>query len=749
MTKTQTQFRLTAVAAALVAVFGPALADDDVAALIKPDSSISIGAGGWSNDRPRLGIYDAMRDAGGYGLLDANVVKRDDDTGTWYKLKAQNFGLDNREVKAEYLRQGNVGATIEYNRITRDDPNTFHTNLQGIGSTRLIQRNSYTNDANATTGRFAPQNQTVELGTVRQQTSLGFYKSLLPGFDFDVTFKNEEKDGTRNWSRGGDQSGFFAVEPIDSTTRQLEAALSYTTPKLQLRGGYNGSWYQNNTSKMMVIGPVGAEKTVAGSNTTFLSLPLDNEAHQLFLNGGYNFTKDTRGTVKLEYTRATQNDHNPFTDVTTANGYSANLSNMSPPSSLHAQVNTSLIQLGLNSRVTKEFTLNGNLRYHNRDDQTPIIDFIGREPKAGHTAAECAPGSVTDTTANCYPTYPYVRGSYKTLSGKLEGTYRVNDIYTLVGSLEEKRQDRVEPVLASGEEKEGVVPFRHKLNETTGRLEVRRALTETVNGSASWIHAKRDGSSYTLMEPDTFTSGGVTFDMGNKINPLNVADRERDKVRLALDWSPVDALSLQFVAEGGRDKYSGQNAFGLEKGTTQLYSVDATWTVSEKLRFDAWYSYDMSKAKQTGFLYSSTGTGVAGTRQYDLEDGANSLGLGAKWAATPRLLTGANLQWIHNVSKYDTAAANLAGQTATVSNGTTDLKDITNKTVRLNLYSVYALNKNSDVRFDVTHERWKTDDWTWQATDGTPYRLGDGTYVTANPTQISNFIGVRYIYRFQ
>ena len=199
MRKTQKIFRLTAVAAALTVAFSPVLAADaddeegDVKALTTPESSISVGAGNWSKDRAKLGTYDGMKNSGAYGLVDANIVKRDDGTGTWYKFKLGDLGLKTRDVRGEYLRQGNIGGFLEYNRITRDDPYTYHTNLQGAGTTRLIQDNAYGStaaDLANGTGRFAPQNTLLKLGTVRQQTGGGFYKSLMPGLEFNATFKN-------------------------------------------------------------------------------------------------------------------------------------------------------------------------------------------------------------------------------------------------------------------------------------------------------------------------------------------------------------------------------------------------------------------------------------------------------------------------------------------------------------------------------------------------------------------------------
>lgn len=705
MTTTHKQFRLTAVAAALLTVFGPALADDEVDALIKPESSVSVGIGNWSNDRPQQGIYDGMRDDDVYGLADVDLVKRDDATGTWYKLQGQNLGLDTREIKAEYLRQGNVGATVEYNRITRDNPNTFNTSLQGIGTTDM------------TVGRATDQKTAVSLGTVREQTGLGFFKNLMPGLDFNVNFKNEEKTGTRHWGRGS--AAEFAVEPIDSTTRQLETVLSYTTKKFQLSGGYNGSWYDNSINQVTMIS-TGA----AATTRTYLSVPMDNQAHQLFVNGGYNFTGSTRGTLKMEYAEATQNEFLP--DTPTRGAGTGTLA--TAPTHLDGKVVTSLVQLGLNSRITQDLTLNGSLRYHNQDDKTPVANFA-------------TPGDSPD----------YTGFSYETLTGKLEGTYLMADGYSLVAGLEGKKQDRGLPVTVAGAEKPQVVPMRTELDEVTSRLELRRTLSETVNGSVAYLHANRTGGAYHVE-----LSGGTPpfANIESQINPLNIVDRERDKLRLAIDWAPTDALSVQFSAEEGRDRYDTDAArpFGLSKGTARFYGIDAAYAVSENVKFNAWYSYDQSKAKQ-----SAARVGVGGVnnafKDYDLEDTGNSIGFGLRLEPMARLSFGGDLEWFRNVSKYGLNQVAAAGGAVTnLGNFTADLPDIENKTVRLSLFSVYALNKQSDLRFDFIHERWKTDDWSYRYYTGLPFTYGtataDGTTVTADPKQVSNFIGVRYIYRF-
>jgi hypothetical protein len=158
-----------------------------------------------------------MRDSGGYGLLDAEIVKRNDDTGTWYTFTGRNLGLDTREMKGEILRQGNIGLSVEYSRIPRDNPYTFNTGLQGIGTTSL------TVSGDPALGNAFPFTD-VTLGTVRELTQFGLYKNLMRS-RFQYQFQERGKNRYRQWGRGS--AAEFAVEPIDSTTQQLEATLGY------------------------------------------------------------------------------------------------------------------------------------------------------------------------------------------------------------------------------------------------------------------------------------------------------------------------------------------------------------------------------------------------------------------------------------------------------------------------------------------------------------------------------------------
>ena len=68
------------------------------------------------------------------------------------------------------------------------------------------------------------------------------------------------------------------------------------------------------------------------------------------------------------------------------------------------------------------------------------------------------------------------------------------------------------------------------------------------------------------------------------------------------------------------------------------------------------------------------------------------------------------------------------------------------------VFASYAVRKNTEVRLDYIHERWRSDDWSWYFADRTtPFTYGattDGTQVIDPKRQTADFVGVRFIHRF-
>jgi MtrB/PioB family decaheme-associated outer membrane protein len=683
-------FRMTAIAAVLLAALGSAHAVEVLApsGLNTASSSASVGLGYTPDDGRRFGQYNGVNEEGAYGLLDFNLVKRDEATGTWLGLSGRNIGLDNRQLRFDHSRQGNWGYYLEYTRIPRFDPYTPITAVGGIGTTNL-------------TIPTATAGSPIELKTVRDAITLGFEKFLFGNWNLQVRFKNEEKDGTRLFARGNTGGGVvggpvfgnfdFAPEPINSTTRQLDAKINYTGPQLQLSGGYYGTMYNNDFSRLDLTG---------GSSTiTPIGLPPDNQSHQLYLAGGYGFTPTTRGNFKVAYAKATQEDS--FIAVTPVQpGIGTDLG---------GRVDTTLAQAGITSRPMPKLTLLADLRYEDRDDKTPIRLYG-------------TPGSTTD--GNNEPR------SITTTTGKAEASYALPNAFRLTGGVgyEEKKRN-TSPVR--------VVSYRESTDELSYRVELRRMMSETVTGAISYVHSDRDGS------PWVTTTQGSGATGSNLIAPLHLADRKRDKVRLTVNWQVTDPLTLNLFVEGARDDYTPHDGstLGPKEGSAQNFSIDAAYAFTQNWQATAWYTRYDTKAEQSTCVGASAvgvcpAAGASPVWQATLKNLSDNFGLGMRGKPMGRLEIGADLSYSDIKDEYQLQAL--------IGNPIASLPDVSTKLTRVNLFGKYALQKNSGVRLDYIYDRYKTDEWTWAT-----WTYADGTRITQDPNQTVNFFGVTYYYRWQ
>ncbi len=684
-------FPLAAIAAALLAAYGPASAQQnrDLDWLAAPHSTISVGAGYLSNDAPRFGLYNGMNEEGAYGLFKVDINKLDKADGTWIRFQGNNLELENRDLRFSHERQGDWGYTIDYSKTPRYEPYTVNTAVTGIGTPNL----SIPTSAAAVE---TPQ----QLKMKREAVGMGFTKQLGHGFDLQVRARSEDKDGARIFGRGAGTNAFeFAPEPVHSTTRQLEAILGYADKKLQVSGIYYGTAYDNHNTALMLAG---GGALLSSFNP--IALPPDSQSHQLALDGGYNFSPTTRGTFKLAYTRATQDD-TFIQGVPLATGIAAN-------GNLGGRMDTTQLQVGLTANPLTKLSLLADLRYEDREDKTPLRLY---------TTAGVSPTS----TYNGW----YEPHSFKTTTGKLEATYHLPLAMRLTGGIDYVEKDRTAPDIRA-------VSFRDRTDETSYRLAIKRTMSETVTGAVAYIHSDRTGSAFLNNVLNcgavTCTSGTVTASAVNLVAPLNLADRQRDKLRLSVNWQATETLSLQFMADQTWDDYSSRTAddYGLRDGRSKNYSIDASYAFNDEWQGTAWFSKNDTLANR------ATRTTPTAPWASTLLNNANSLGVGLRGNPTSKLELGMDLSHSEIADIYNLRA--ISG--APVSS----LPDVFTRQSNVKLYATYALRKNTRLRFDYAYDRYSTNDWTWSS-----WVYSDGTYLSQRPYQNVNFFGVTWIYTFQ
>lgn len=690
--------------------FQPACAEDaDAAAaansaalrkdLTTPDRRIEIGLGGaWGNTR-NFGMYNGLYDEDVKALLDFSLVNRDDATGTWLKLRGRNLGLDSRELRFDHERQGSWAYYLEGSQLTRREPLIVTTGLQGIGSARQ--------SVSAT----APKRE-VDLEQEHDYLAGGGKLQLTEALQFRISARQDTRQGDRIYGRGTFGAQEFLAQPLDQTTRLWEASVSYTDPKLQLVGGYAGSAFDTDREQLNVVG--GAAGFAAAPAMNAFGLPQGNQSHQIYLSGGYNFTDTTRSSFKLA--RGVAERDETFAIVPTLAG---------APTSLDGRLVTQLAMVDLTSRPLQNLDIHAMYRYEDRDDDTDRRQFL--TPIAPSTTNQS--GGVTGF---------YVPRSLEQQKGLLEVGYQLSSDYRLVGALEEERLERSVP------EQYRRIGFREKTDELQARLELKLRLADTLGGSIAVVHADRGGSDYI---PDTKATPVNNNPAGNRINPILWADRTRDKLRMTADWTPLDALSIQLIADLSSDDYDGEGSrnLGPMEGRSEFISLDFAYTFNDKWSASAWVSHEYSEAEQRTRSDPGTFTQPPNNQnvfwQANLGHSSNAFGIGLRGKPLANLDVGADLSHSLDESTYDMKA--LSGSPT----GFADLPDIYYRHTTLKLFADYALDRYSGIRAEYIHDRLKTDDWTWE--NWVYSAASDGTRVTRKDLENAHFMGVKYRHRWR
>ncbi len=777
--------------------------------LTEPESSINIGAAGLSGDnkdRAQFGMYNGMRKDTGYLLLDFDYVTRDNATGTWTNLEGRNLGLDIRELRAGMQKQGNWRVSGEYNEITRRSPFTVNSGMVNAGSsTPQVVAISALGSGND-----------LDFKLQRKAVSGNVEKWLSPSLKFEASFKNEDKDGVRQWGRGYDcaayvcgpstttalnQANFLknAVlmipEPINSTIRQFDAKFVFHDEKLNLVTAYYGSFYTNTNGNISPIVPnslyggngtlVGAlfpavgSNIIAGGGTSLqnvLQLPMalqpDNQAHQFSVAGNYSFSPTTKATFKYAYTHATQNKDYA----------SMGLSGSAPgANNLEGRVDSVAAQMGLTYRPLKDLSMLANVNYARKEDKTPNA-LYNVEAKAIFPATN--PVSYTNLNQVGVPGAVWNNNhvSNTDLTGKLEATYRLTNEYRITAGADYKYVERLVPESRVEEALAGLGPLREKNSETGYRLELRRTMSETLNGSIGFSSSKRTGSDWTnlsTLDPatlpvnsalntyliNTYCGGMACYGQvlspqaiiglsANTPFPMHMADVKRDKWKASVDWMPFERVNVQLMAEDGKDKNvmpidDVAGGKGWRDSGLSFYGVDISYVLSDTWKLSGYGS----QGDQTIHINHSTGY------MADLHNRSTAIGMSLVGQPSTFLQTGLSVTYINDINEYGVAAATgtagdrRTGLTVTqpsagnLAQAVVGLPDVTFRKTILSLYGQYTLNRKSDIRVDLAHQKAKYDDWVW-GTSTALFTYADNTTVRQQVNQNVTFVGVTYIYRF-
>ncbi|OXE36746.1 MAG: hypothetical protein CGW95_05845 [Phenylobacterium zucineum] len=695
---------------ALMAAFGTAYADEGLDKLIKPDgATFSAGVAGVMGsvkDRSLVGQYNGWGSKDNVGLIDIEAVSREDATGTWTAVEGRNLGLDTREMRFSRDVQGQWKVYGEYNELVRHEPLTVNTGMQNVGTTT------------PTVSLIAlGAGSDVNLDLKRKDLTLGVVKWLSPNLTIEANVKSEDKTGTRLSGIGGYCSNaispictgatstvaamFLLPEPVNSITQQIEGEIHYFDDKFSLTGGYYGSYYKNSNSTV-ALGGIGS--VLAGTTQALLAanlgqplvLPPDNQAHQLYLSGAYAFDPGTRANFKLAFTHATQDES--FGSLAAGN--------------LGGAVDTTLAQLGLTKRQSRDLTFNLNGRYEEITDRTRLGSYV------------------VDSSGTLYTNTP--NGSMR-MNGKAEALYQFSADTRGAIAVDFASVNRERPVSTTFVPSSSLAAMRERTNEVGARVELRRSMSDTLNGAISLGHSDRDGyrwyslnqaTGYAVMTYAATSSLAGTF-------PMNMVDRSRDNFKLSADWTPAEALSIQASVDQGRDHFKGPTTAGLNDTDAIAFNVDAAYKLSDQWGLTA---------------YASSGKHTLAMRQAigyiaNLTSNSSGYGLGVTGKVNSNLEFGASYSYQEDINS----------SRFTMTTGAAVINPPPDETYRitaLKLYGKYALDKATLVQVDLIQQQTTLEDWNWSS-GGVPFAYEDKSTVSIQPVQQVTYLGVKYVFRFK
>jgi MtrB/PioB family decaheme-associated outer membrane protein len=775
--------------------------DPEVAELTQPTNTIQAGAIYVDKDSAKFGEYNGLYKNGVYGDLNFDVrggAGYDSTTdATRYRIIGNNLGLRTRDLTVEYGVQGKYRFTFKYDELLRNYSDSYQTPYAGAGTTALTlpfypaaatrlsaatttANGALTNWANlqapnaaivagapagAGPGVLIPANMRgFPVSTERKKGGLDFGMEITPQWHLVAAATTEHKEGTKltGVAFGGPARGTLVPEPIDSDTNNLKFGANYVEGTSHLNLLYTGSLYKNNIGLWTVQNPFQGNLLAPSFNDSArLSGAPDNQMHRLSATGGYNFSKTTRLTLGVHHEIMTQ-------DKAFITGFPSNWS--IPESSAHAKV----VQDNVNATLTGKPLANvfalASYKYDNRRNKTPEMDFL----YAGGDAAS-APNLFSNEPLNRRQQQLDLSADWSMAPHQnIKGTYQWQEIRRTANSEES--------------------PFRvEKTHENTVGIEYRNSMRENVSGRIGYAYSQRRGTEYeenTLIAPVIAAPLPAADPLLPGFRQFWMADRNRDKLRSAIDFQATDAITIQTGVDFNNDKYPN-SPYGVQETKSAVFKLDGTYAASDTMSFSAFYTYEDKRSQlndltigrgttatildapagttpctgyfaAAGHLPSDEGTDACRRWSEVQSDKVHTFGLSFKTAdlmhgkvefAGDLVYSKARTPISVNGGAYfgnGNPATTAAGGFNNVFVAAQSFPDITSEMIELRLTGKYNIDKKSSVRVTYLYRRLKSSDWQYDSYAGNavaiPTFIGTGM---SSPNYNVNALGVAYVYSFR
>ncbi len=643
----------------------------------------------FGDDLYRFGDYTGLDQDGLYAS--GNIFARYwGDDAEFFRLEGYRLGLDSQAIFAEGGKQGTYQWRASYQSIPRRLFDTTSSPYRASGNQEL---NLLSGWVRGTTTQSMTQLdsslQQVKIGRDWDIYNLGAGFETSSRWDFDVNYRHQERDGNAISSGSFFFNAAMFAAPVDDTTDELELTAIYKADTWQVSAAYWGVLFDNNVSSLTWDNPYVAQ--TPGADSGQLARAPDNDSHQFKLAGSVALPARTMLTGHVSFGRMNQDDE--FLPYTT------NLQVMTgalPSSSADARVDTTNLKLRVTSSPTRKFTIEGEIRFLERDNRTPQQTF-------NYVVTDLL--NSTDSATNI--AYDYERNNYR-----LRGEYRFTSRTRLHLGYEHENFDR------TGQER-----TETKTNGVWAKLRTRP--TSQFNMDVKLYAEDRDGSTYN---PNT----NVPDPQNPLMRKYNMADRERVGVKANISAYPSDRLSLGLNAEYNDDEYE-DSEIGLLDSEYSRLGLDGSYLFrGDASLYGSVYWEDIESTQANSQTFSTPDwTGTTEDRFFTGDLGIRFPEISDRWSA--------DAQYTYTHSEGETTN----NTNALVSSFPT--LESTAHRFRLGINFRYSESLNLQIVY--LYESFDSDDWALE--DVEPATVSNLLALGADPWDYDAhvvFVGVHYTF---
>ncbi len=512
------------------------------------------------------------------------------DERLFFELGGRAWGLQDQEYTLGAGRLGLWEAGFEWNQI----PHVYSTNARYMATEAA--RGVYV----LPTPRAALNlhNSTQELDEIalhKAEARFFFKLTPTPWIDLTAEYTRMRKDGERPFgmSFGSPGGNFYEIlEPIEQTTHDFRLKAVFARETWQLQISYGFSAFRNELDAVVADNPcfgLAAAVTAAapgcgssqaaGPATGQIPLSPDNTAHTFAISGGVNLPWwRTRITASGTYSLRIQNqDFQPHTiNPVITGGASAGLLGL-PAQGLDGTVGIATANVNVTSRPLPPLTLNLRYRLFDFNDMTDELIFpisVVSDQTATAEPSRAARFSQTRQNADAEARWRFGDMVAAGLGGGWEGIKRS-------GNREVENSDEyfARAVL-------DVTPWEWLLARLTYRPSFRR-----IGQYDPFAQLTR--TSVDIAE----VPAAIPTSQSPLLRKLDEADRDRQRVDLMVELTPVETLSVTLSGSFRNDDYYNSQ-LGLQEASAWTAGFDVTWSPSERFSVSAGYNHESIDQKQ-------------------------------------------------------------------------------------------------------------------------------------------------------